>query len=698
MPRLDLSAVLPRLPLVFGQLLVGTTALAAITLTINEPGFSLLIHLTLIAGFALSFLGLLRGRHFPWPGVLIVLIAFVLYALRTWAPPPVLIFYPAEVLAHEDMLLATLVAWFLVAFSFWQSSRANFIFCVVCALAIFGLMGTVNLNLNLWLDFITFVFAVVFCWGYEQYLDLDDRLAQRGQVSRLPWHEVLRGQLAVALLVSFITLSVGTLFGWGAYAATPNLYSRMAVRVYGWDITRMFTVNYQSFEEEFHVGVGPINLSSNPVVRIKADYPALWRGMVYVYYDGHGWARNSSETLRVNAGNGLYAYPTEFRPPGATRVNRQQVRAAVAPGLVLGASQPMAVVLPAVRPELGAQAADRRKHLTLLVDSFGCANWQGATGESFYSYRVTSLEPVADEGQLRAAGRHYPSWMADSAYLDVPVGTRLELEALVNRITAEAATPYDKMMALETYLADECVYSLNAPATPRGQDVAAYFVTKSRRGACDQFSTALALMGRLAGVPTRLATGFATGTYDSTTGEYVVLGTDAHAWVEVYFPRLGWVPFDPQASRSEGGQPLAQLLANGHWSLLAAQTAHTVGYGLLVAVLLILAASALVDPLRLLRDMLAPRSHTPLQRLAHDYQRLLTTLVRQMGLSPARGSTPRQVVGLLAARHPQLVDLLPLNERFYQVRYAAAVSPEELAALARELTAFRQTARRLRRS
>jgi transglutaminase-like putative cysteine protease len=83
------------------------------------------------------------------------------------------------------------------------------------------------------------------------------------------------------------------------------------------------------------------------------------------------------------------------------------------------------------------------------------------------------------------------------------------------------------------------------------------FLFTDREGYCQQFSGAMALLLRMGGVPARVAAGFAPGGYDQRLREYVVRDFDAHSWVEAYFPRYGWVPFDPTPSiappRSQAG-------------------------------------------------------------------------------------------------------------------------------------------------
>ena len=101
------------------------------------------------------------------------------------------------------------------------------------------------------------------------------------------------------------------------------------------------------------------------------------------------------------------------------------------------------------------------------------------------------------------------------------------------------------MKALESYLRDNYSYNSETPHLTAGIDFVDSFLFRSREGYCTYFATALAVMGRAAGVPTRYVIGFKVPEKRSAGGIYEVAGTDAHAWVEGYIPGIGWLPFEP---------------------------------------------------------------------------------------------------------------------------------------------------------
>jgi transglutaminase-like putative cysteine protease len=114
--------------------------------------------------------------------------------------------------------------------------------------------------------------------------------------------------------------------------------------------------------------------------------------------------------------------------------------------------------------------------------------------------------------------------------------------ALATRLKAESATPYAYIERVMAYLSHGFAYNTN-PSLSRYPLESFLFTTKL--GYCQQFAGAMALLLRMGGVPARVAVGFTTGKYNSATHEWVVQDTDAHAWVEAYFPGYGWVRFDP---------------------------------------------------------------------------------------------------------------------------------------------------------
>jgi hypothetical protein len=175
---------------------------------------------------------------------------------------------------------------------------------------------------------------------------------------------------------------------------------------------------------------------------------------------------------------------------------------------------------------------------------------------------VVSVEySTATASDLQAAGTNYPDWvnsyigLPELGYRSVPVLDDIKQLALA--ITAGAQNPYDKAIAVQTYLRSTTFkYSLTTSIPAGETDRLWYFLNTTKTGYCEYFATAMGDMLRLLGIPTRLVNGYGPGTYDSKTFDNVVRADDAHTWVEAYFPNYGWIPFEPTADTSGVYQPV----------------------------------------------------------------------------------------------------------------------------------------------
>ncbi|MCW5966716.1 MAG: transglutaminase domain-containing protein, partial [Bryobacterales bacterium] len=129
---------------------------------------------------------------------------------------------------------------------------------------------------------------------------------------------------------------------------------------------------------------------------------------------------------------------------------------------------------------------------------------------------------------------------------------------LARRVTEDYENPLDKARILSSYLRGNYRYRLETNAA-RSEDPLAHFLFDSRQGHCEYFASALAVMLREIGIPSRVATGFVASEYNPFTGWHVVRMSDAHSWVEAWLPGRGWFGFDPTPSSRL--QPTSQVLA-----------------------------------------------------------------------------------------------------------------------------------------
>ena len=198
-------------------------------------------------------------------------------------------------------------------------------------------------------------------------------------------------------------------------------------------------------------------------------------------------------------------------------------------------------------------------------------------------YSVWGYEPQPSPAALARSPADYPPEIAlDSEYLRLPHSNAVPtfrspgyerwaayyfsanrdgrryrpLYLAARRVAGKARNPYAAAVALEAWFrsAGGFVYDEQPPHT-RGVPPLVDFVTKTKRGYCQHFAGAMALMLRYLGIPARVGAGFTSGTYDAKSKTWTVYDRDAHTWVEVWFKGYGWLPFDPTPSRGTLGGP-----------------------------------------------------------------------------------------------------------------------------------------------
>jgi len=131
-------------------------------------------------------------------------------------------------------------------------------------------------------------------------------------------------------------------------------------------------------------------------------------------------------------------------------------------------------------------------------------------------------------------------------YRQLPANLDARIATLSERVTlrAGARNGYDKARAIEAYLRENYGYTLDLKAG--GPEPLSDFLFNIKEGHCEYFATAMAVMLRTQGIAARVVNGFLPGEYNSAAGAFTVRQSDAHSWVEVYFPRTSsWVTFDP---------------------------------------------------------------------------------------------------------------------------------------------------------
>jgi len=250
-----------------------------------------------------------------------------------------------------------------------------------------------------------------------------------------------------------------------------------------------------------------------------------WRSAIYVDYCGVGW--NEAETENNPPNSKPDSGPNAYLP-GRVIFNQQFYIVAEPDVPLFSANDPFQVS--------GANLVKTIPDGSILV-----------TGR-VRSYKVVSWVPNPSASDLTATGVNYPPQISNT-YLQLPESLPKRVGDLASRLTMGMDTSYQKAVAIQDYLRSSYLYNLNVPPPEPKQDVVDYFLFYAQKGFCSYYASSMVVMLRSVGVPARLVTGYVNGDYDYKDHFYHVPLANAHAWVEVYFPKFGWVEFEPTPSQ-----------------------------------------------------------------------------------------------------------------------------------------------------
>ncbi len=293
------------------------------------------------------------------------------------------------------------------------------------------------------------------------------------------------------------------------------------------------------FTDRVQLGrIGQIQQSNSAVMHIEIEndlagaYDLKWRGIALSSFNGREWTNSYDQTQLRPAGDGSYRL-APLREPRGTADRSIRYRVLMEP---LGTN----VFFLAERPQ---RLMGNFRQVSMDA---GGAVYDIDADHPINRYEAESQLAAIDSDELRVAPNTVPSGMDE--YLKLPP-LDIRISKLAEKITASAPSNYDKAVALEQYLSTHFGYTLELPRS-LPQDPLADFLFVRKRGHCEYFASSMAVMLRSLGVPSRIVTGFRGGEFNDLTGQYVVRASDAHSWVEAFFPGSGWVSFDPTPAAS----------------------------------------------------------------------------------------------------------------------------------------------------
>ncbi len=321
--------------------------------------------------------------------------------------------------------------------------------------------------------------------------------------------------------------------------------------------------NHGNFTDTLVLGGNP-NLNNDVVftVRINGDGQYL-ESLSYDTYNGRGWTNGPTvgTTLKANAIlydgsqdlNAISQSITVVNPPGEQYP------------YLLGASQ--------------IASSNQAAEVLASKASGSAIAWLRTNGKltTGSTYTIISYISGADVKTLRTVplpvnaptfvpepGRpdleppvtyYDPSILKTS--LQLPSNLDPNIKILAEQITANTHTMYDKAVALESYFHDNYTYDVHVSLPPGEEGVSWLLFRSQHRAFCNYFATAMAVMARELGIPARVVSGYTSGKFDSKKHEWVIRGSDAHSWVQIYFAGYGWVNFEPSHGFSSFTRPIA---------------------------------------------------------------------------------------------------------------------------------------------
>ncbi len=622
-------------------------------------------------------LGLLAG----------LLAAGSLHALISWEiATEVGMLYVAQ--GDVGLSLALRMGVLLVGFSCLLLSWEMLPFSLVPALALFGLAGGRGIAAVAFGCFLVFLPAALIALAQAMMLSGLPANRRPPQDPRDVARWSYRHWLMIGVLIVAVVL-VGSLIYLPAYAYGTQYYWQLAMMDFGGRRQGGFGQMRRPGElsRSYSVGRGPVLPTERPVFSFEGQpSSALWRGEVYDVYTGNAWRSSDASPQPVPVSGGALTLPSFLAGASPESSLSYAVRAeAKLPLILYSPGWIQEAVLPA--------AAARTLPNGVYIDKFGCIFSPGSMLPAGARYQVVSY-PLAPARQSSGpAGSPITASLEelDQSYVRIPLSARSAAD-LARRVAGDAAAPTDRLARLVAYLQQNCAYTLNAPAVPLGEDAVEHFLFRSRRGYCDLFASALAIMGRAVGVPTRFVTGYAGGQYDPESGRHVMRESDAHAWVEAYVPPYGWMSVDPAPAGGVAPMPPLQkavLLVRFFF-----QDRPTLAAALVVILAIALVLGVLVlRRSRASRISLSPDRDDPRTIVLRAYARL-SHILRRKGVPRRAAQTPLEYLRSLesgsarASKPPallpraSLVPIRSLTEIFLAARYGPHPMDIEIAQVA----------------
>lgn len=430
--------------------------------------------------------------------------------------------------------------------SYINVRRFNYVILLILttALIVYGYLTNVMTHSNDHLAFMLMVAVMILYYFYEYYRDITN-----DEKSFTP--------LTTTVITFIVIIVIGSrlLYSWDPRPLTSPpkktqfvLSDEVTEQVYEIDKMSYYALEDFAIQESFSFNnIEVLRVQSRNLRYLKSDTFEIYEGGAWKRYDELPYLDNDGDFVQES----ILFDPTDYTNYYTIEnveviVKNINTNVLFVPNYALSDSYFEGGVSIRVDPRRGIYYADEllegnyRYNFNAVIPSYGNPNF--------------------DELVRLSSNEQLPSGL--DVYLTLPTENMLSIKALAEEITEDYDNPYDKALAIESYLKERYTYEEEPGAVPEGRDPVEYFLFNSKAGFCQQFSSAFILMARSVGIPARYATGFYVDVFEPEDyddymaeqgfmrdGMTSVYDSDSHTWAEAYFPEVGWIMFEATPGR-----------------------------------------------------------------------------------------------------------------------------------------------------
>ncbi|MHA0858176.1 transglutaminase family protein [Paenibacillus sp. CMAA1364] len=284
----------------------------------------------------------------------------------------------------------------------------------------------------------------------------------------------------------------------------------------------------------------PLRMSDEIMFTVRSPRASYWRGESLGYYNGRRWSESQTNYQAVDMEAELRRDIPSARPKAEPMIQTIRFQSPMTQEFPLFSGGEVTRIL-----NITTTSGDKQAYV-LHDDKLGTVKYPATTGSgSIQGYQVEVVPPMSDVQSLRTISETDPDLITQH-YLQLPDGFPERITELGTQITLNKDNRYDQVLEIQSFLQKDYAYSLDTKVPPANQDFVDHFLFTSKAGYCNHFSSAMIVLLRSQGIPSRLVKGYAPGELaKDSPNTYVVKALNAHSWVEVYFPTMGWIAFDP---------------------------------------------------------------------------------------------------------------------------------------------------------